>query len=62
MEPNQGVKIDKNNNKKTQQRPVFDAGELEARWLQMQTAGPSNEHSALLGIYDRLLHRGAMRT
>jgi ATP-dependent Lon protease len=62
MEPNQGVKIDKNNNKKTQQRPVFDAGELEARWLQMQTAGPSNEHSALLGIYDRLLHRGALRT
>ena len=62
MEPNQGVKIDKNNNKKTQQRPVFDAGELEARWLQMQAAGPSNEHSALLGIYDRLLHRGAMRT
>ena len=62
MEASQGVKIDKNNNKKLQQRRVFDADELEARWMQMQTAGPSNEHSALLGIYERLLHRGALRT
>ena len=28
---------------------MFDADEVEARWMQMQTAGPSNEHSALLG-------------
>ena len=62
MEASQGVKIDKNNNKKLQQRRVFDADELEARWMQMQTAGPSQEHSVLLGIYERLLHRGALRT
>ena len=62
MEPSQGVKIDKNNNKKPEQRPVFDPDELEARWMQMQTAGPSQEHSVLLGIYERLLHRGALRT
>jgi len=62
MEPRQGEKIDKINKAKQQQCPVFDADEVEARWMQMQTAGPSNEHSALLGIYERLLHRGALRT
>jgi len=62
MKTSQGVEFDKNNKKKPQQRPVFDADEVEARWMQMQTAGPSNEHSALLGIYERLLHRGALRT
>ena len=62
METSQGVEFDKNNKNKSQRRPVFDPDELEARWMQMQTAGPSNEHSALLGIYERLLHRGALRT
>ena len=62
MEASQGVKIDKNNNKKLQQRRVFDADELEARWMQMQTAGPSQEHSVLLGIYERLLQRGPWRS
>jgi ATP-dependent Lon protease len=62
MKTSQGVEFDKNNKNKPQQRPVFDADEVHARWMQMQTAGPSNEHSALLGIYERLLHRGALRT
>jgi ATP-dependent Lon protease len=62
MEPRQGEKIDKINKAKPTQHPVFDADEVEARWAQMQIAGPSSEHSALLGIYERLLHRGALRT
>ena len=62
MEPRQGKEIDKINKAKPTQHPVFDADEVEARWAQMQIAGPSSEHSALLGIYERLLHRGALRT
>lgn len=55
------IKINKINRKNGPQHVVFDAQEVEARWLQMQTAGPSQEHSALLGIYERLLHRGPWR-
>jgi hypothetical protein len=62
MEPRQGEEIDKINKAKPTQHPVFDVDEVEARWAQMQIAGPSSEHSALLGIYERLLHRGALRT
>ena len=32
MDTSQELKIDKNNNSKPQQRPVFDTDELEARW------------------------------
>jgi len=60
--PHRECKIDKINKRKCQQRPVFDAEEVEARWLQMQTAGPSQEQSVLLGIYERLMRRGPERT
>jgi len=62
MKISQGVEFDKNNKNQPPKWPVFDEQDVEARWMQMQTAGPSNEHSALLGIYERLLHRGALRT
>ena len=62
MDTSQELKIDKNNNSKPQQRPVFDTDEMEARWMQLQTAGPSQEHSVLLGIYERLLQRGPWRS
>ena len=62
MMPNSKCKFDKITKAKCQQRPVFDADEVEARWLQMQTAGPSQEHSVLLGIYERLMRRGPERT
>jgi ATP-dependent Lon protease len=56
------IKINKINNTNKLQQTVFDAQEIEARWVHMQAAGATQEQGVLLAIYERMLRRGGART
>ncbi len=55
------IKINKNNRSNGLQQTIFDEQEVQARWMHLQAHGSTQEQAVLMGIYERMLHRGGTR-